>query len=201
MRDLALLVADKNMDFAVRGILSRPQALGIRPVTYEIRQHVNRDGGVRTTGPETLALLRKQFRNGIAMLDWEGSGTKAKSAIELEQELDARLRQSWRDRAKAIVIEPELDVWIWGSDNALREILEWPGGQTIRQWLAARGYKFDGSGKPVRPKEALDELMVWLDQPRSSVLYEKITGKISIAHCVDPAFMRLRSTLKSWFPQ
>jgi hypothetical protein len=59
---------------------------------------------------------------------------------------------------------------------------------------------FDGSGKPVRPKEALDELMVRLDQPRSSVLYEKITGKISLAQCVDPAFKRLRTTLQSWFP-
>jgi hypothetical protein len=72
MKDLALLVADKNMDFAVRGILNRPRALGIRSVTYETRQHVNRDGGVRTSGPETLALLRQQFLHGIAMLDWEG---------------------------------------------------------------------------------------------------------------------------------
>jgi hypothetical protein len=123
MRDLALLVADKNMDFAVRGILSRPKALGIRTVIYEIRQHVNRDGGVRTTGPETLALLRQQFSHGIVMLDREGSGTE-KSAIELEQDLDLRLARSWDKRAKAIVIEPELDVWIWGSDTALVNVFE-----------------------------------------------------------------------------
>jgi hypothetical protein len=86
MKDLALLVADKNMDFAMHGILGRAQALGIRPITHEIRQHVNRDGGVRTTGPETLALLRHQFHRGIVMLDWEGSGTKADSAVALEQE-------------------------------------------------------------------------------------------------------------------
>lgn len=91
MKDLALILADKNMDFAMRGILGRPRAIGIRSVSYEIRQHVNRDGGVRTTGPETLALLRKQFHHGLVMLDWEGSGTKAKNAIALEQELDARL--------------------------------------------------------------------------------------------------------------
>jgi hypothetical protein len=200
MKDLALLVADKNMDFAMRGILNRSKALGIRSVTYESRQHVNRDGGVRTTGPETLALLRKQFHHGIVMLDWEGSGTKAKSAIGLEQELDERLARTWGTRAKAIAIEPELDVWIWGTDNALRSIFEWPEAESIRGWLAGRGYAFDDSQKPVRPKEALDELMVWLDQPRSSVLYERITGKISLAQCVDPAFRRLRSTLQSWFP-
>jgi hypothetical protein len=200
MKDLALLVADKNMDFAMRGILNRHKALGTRSVSYEIRQHVNRDGGVRTTGPETLALLRQQFRHGIVMLDWEGSGSKAKSAIALEQELDARLERTWGDRTKAIVIEPELDVWIWGSDNALAKILEWSEDQGIREWLTGRGYVFDGSQKPMRPKEALDELMVWLNHPRSSVLYERITGKISLAQCVDPAFRRLRSILQSWFP-
>jgi hypothetical protein len=200
MKDLALLVADKNMDFAMRGILNRHKALGTRSVSYEIRQHVNRDGGVRTTGPETLALLRQQFRHGIVMLDWEGSGSKAKSAIALEQELDARLERTWGDRAKAIVIEPELDVWIWGSDNALVKILEWSEDQGIREWLTGRGYAFDGSQKPMRPKEALNELMIWLNHPRSSVLYERITGKISLAQCVDPAFRRLRSTLQSWFP-
>ena len=46
MKDLALLVADKNMDFAMRGILNRARALGMRAVSYEIRQHVGRDGGV-----------------------------------------------------------------------------------------------------------------------------------------------------------
>src|ERR1035438_7452055 len=95
MKDLALLVADKNMDFAMRGILSRPKALGIRSVSYEIRQHGGRDGGVRTTGPETLARLRREFSYGIVMLDWEGSGTRANSAIALERELDLRLSPVW----------------------------------------------------------------------------------------------------------
>jgi hypothetical protein len=152
MKDLALLVADKNMDFAMRGILNRPKALGIRPVTFEIRQHVNRDGGVRTTGPETLALLRKQFHRGIAMLDWEGSRTKPKSAIELERDLDVRLARSWGDRAKAIVIEPELDVWIWGSENALIKILEWPESQGIREWLA-EPWEFSTVLKSLRPEK------------------------------------------------
>jgi hypothetical protein len=104
------------------------------------------------------------------------------------------------NNAKAIVIEPELDFWIWGSDNALSEILEWPGTHSSRQWLRGRGYLFDRSGKPVRPKEALDELTKRLEQPRSSVLYEKITARISLAQCVDPAFRRLRSAPQAWFP-
>ena len=32
MKDLVVLVSDKNMEFVVKGLLSRPPALGIRDV-------------------------------------------------------------------------------------------------------------------------------------------------------------------------
>src|SRR4051794_18919350 len=132
MKDLALLVADKNMDFAMRGILGRPESLGIRAVTYEIEQHGGRDGGVRTTGPETIARLKRECHFGMIMLDWEGSGASAASAIILEHELDQRLAQTWGDRAKAIVIEPELDAWAWGSDHSMGSVVGWAKDRKIR---------------------------------------------------------------------
>jgi hypothetical protein len=201
MKDLALLVADKNMDFAMRGILARPEALGIRPVEYEIKPHPGRDGGARTTGPEILSLLRSQFHHGILMLDWEGSGAGTGTAMDLEAELDRRLTAFWgqEGQAKAIVIEPEVDAWVWGSDNVLRELLGWSERKPIRAWLRGRGYDFGANQKPVRPKEALEDLMVTVDQPRSSDLYLKATGRISLHKCSDPAFQRLRDTLRSWF--
>ena len=139
MKDLALLVADKNMDFALRGILQRHESLGIRAVTYETQLHPGRDGGVRTSGPEILSLLRKQFSYGIIMLDWEGSGSDEDRASTLVNELDERLGQVWGDRAKAIVIEPELDAWVWGSDNVMAEVLGWSEDLPIREWLANKG--------------------------------------------------------------
>ena len=124
MKDLALLVADKDMDYALRGILGRHQALRMRPVSHEIKVHSKHDAGVRTSGPETLALLQKEFAYGILMLDWEGSGTDLAKPEKLEDELNERLdRSGWDGRAKAIVIHPELDVWIWGSDQVLREMI------------------------------------------------------------------------------
>jgi hypothetical protein len=200
MKDLALVVADKNMDFAMRGILTRHDRLGIRSVSFEIKPHIGRDGGVRTTGPETLSLLRHQFRHGLLMLDWEGAGAEASDAVELEKELDERLTKTWGNTSKAIVIDPELDAWIWGSDNAMSAVLGWKSSQTVREWLAGQGYDFDENQKPLRPKEAFERLMVVLNRPRSSALYEKVTGRISLARCVDPAFLRLKTTLQSWFP-
>ncbi len=200
MKDLALVVADKNMDFALRGILARPESIRVCRLSYEIKTHAGRDGGVRTSGPETLALLKRQFRNGLLMMDWEGSGATVGSSRELEQELDGRLAQLWGNQAKAIVIDPELDAWIWGSDNAMSGVLGWAEKQRLRAWLVSHGYELDPSQKPVRPKEALEEVMAYLGEPRSSNLYEKMTSKISLARCVDPAFNRLKMTLQTWFP-
>ncbi len=199
MKDLALLVADKNMDYALRGILSRHESIGVQKLDYEIGQHMGRDGGVRTTGPETLSLLRDQFRDGILMLDWEGSGSDSDNALILEQELDRRLTPFWGKRAKAIVIEPELDAWVWGSDNVMQDVIGWCEDLGIRKWLANRGYEFHQNQKPVLPKEALQTLMEQLRRPRSSALYEKVTAKISLRNCNDPSFNRLKTTLQKWF--
>lgn len=43
--DLALLAADKQMAEALRGMLSRPQALGIRSVSSVVYQHPRKDPG------------------------------------------------------------------------------------------------------------------------------------------------------------
>jgi hypothetical protein len=116
MKDLVILVADKNAQFALRGAFQRPQALGTRPFDYEFRVHIGRDGGDRSSG------------------------------VDL------------------------------------------------------RGFSINADGKPDRPKEELDALVPVHRQPRSSALYEKVTARISLRRCNDPAFSRLRATLEAWFP-
>ena len=117
MKDLMIVVADKNMEFALRGILGRANSLHIRPTDYEIEQYPGRDGGVRVSGPEFLAPSRDQFHHGIIMFDHDGCGAEGFLVEDLERELDVRLQPHWLDRAKSIVIQPEVDIWIWGSDN------------------------------------------------------------------------------------
>lgn len=200
MEDLVLLVADKQMQFTLRGALSRPESLGIRPVSYEFRVHPYRDGGTRTDGATVLSLERTQFSHAMLMLDFEGSGSSELNAVALEQSLDNQLRENWGDRAKSIVIEPELDIWMWGSDNVLQNILGRPDEAGIREWLIGQGFHFTGAGKPTRPKEAMEKLVKKLRRPRSASTYESIAREISLTRCTDPAFIRLRDTLQRWFP-
>ena len=200
MNDLFLLVADKNMDFALKGALERPQALEIRPLQYQIRTHPGRDGGMRKSGPEILALERRSFSHALLVLDFEGSGTDLMSSRALEAQLDERLKRVWDTQAKAIVIEPELDTWMWGSDNAIEEVIHWPPGHAIRAWLREHGFELRSNGKPDRPKEALESLLRQVKLPRSSALYQDIARKISLRRCQDAAFQRLRTQLAAWFP-
>ena len=198
MKNLVLLVADKNAQFALKGALSRPEALGIRPIEFEFLVHPGRDGGTRKSGPEVLALERRRFQHALLVLDFEGSGTDSKA---LEAQLDGRLSGHWKEAAKSIVIEPELDVWVWGADNAVEVAIEWPAGKGVRDWLRERGFAFEANGKPTRPKEALEAALRLPDLPRSSALYQTIAEKISLRRCGDEAFIRLRKQLIEWFPK
>jgi hypothetical protein len=200
MQDLVVLVADKNMQFALQGALGRPQALGVRPFTYEFRSHMGRDGGVRTTGADVLAREETRFRHALMLLDFEGCGQEDDAPLVLEAQLDQQLKSVWDTNAKAIVISPEVDIWLWGNDNVLRDALHWPQDGSIRDWLRGKGFEFNADDKPVRPKEALDAMRPVHKQARSSAMYEKVTKRISLQNCTDAAFVRLRTQLQTWFP-
>jgi hypothetical protein len=197
--DLFILVADKNIHFALEGALARPEAIGIRAISHQIRVHSGRDGGCRTTGVDILALERNLHDAFLLVFDFEGCGAEC-DADELERELDAHLQERVGPKSKAIVVVPEADIWVWGSDNVLSEIFEWPLDTGIRDWLIEREFEFNDQGKPLRPKEALEALLTIHRKPRSSALYKRITSRISLARCSDSAYDRTRQALLDWFP-
>src|SRR5437762_1447368 len=94
MRDLVVLVPDKNTEYAVRGALGREQSLGIRPVDFSVIVDPGRDGGVRRRGTQILRVERQQFTHAVLIFDYEGSGA-AIPAADLENELDAALVADW----------------------------------------------------------------------------------------------------------
>jgi len=103
MKDLVILVADADMEQALRGLLARPGALGIRAgITFDVFRHPRRDPGVFHEAHEFLRLLQGQYRYALVMLDREGSGQEHLSAQEITQAIQTRLDQSgWQDRSAA----------------------------------------------------------------------------------------------------
>ena len=198
MRDLILLVPDKNTEYTVRCALSRPAALGIRQLDFQLLVEQGRDGGVRRRGSQVLGVQQARFSHALLLLDYEGCGSHV-SPVELEAELDKALSMRWGDRAKAIVIDPEVDVWMWGAETHLRSMVDWRDPEDIRPWLESQAFAFTADGKPVRPKEALDAAFRRAQTPRSSARYEQAARRISLTRCKDEAFLRLRASVVEWF--
>jgi hypothetical protein len=198
MRDLILLVPDKNTEYTMRGALSRPEALGIRQIDFQVLVDQGRDGGVRRRGSQVLGVQQARFSHALLVLDYEGCGSDV-APVELEAALDNALSMSWGDRAKAIVIDPEVDVWMWGAETHLRSMVGWRFPEDIRPWLVSQSFAFSADGKPARPKEALEAAFRRARTPRSSARYEQVAQRISLTRCRDGAFLRLRASVVGWF--
>lgn len=199
-QDLFVLAADTSMETVIEKGLQRNESLGIRQVTVHATTHAGRDGGARTTGVSLMATQASLFEHGLLVFDHEGSGAR-EAALDLEARLDEELARAWGDRAKAIVIDPEVDIWLWGSNNALAQVLNWSNPNSIRDWLLSEGFAFDTANKPIRPKEAIEAVLRECRIVRSAAIYGKIVERISLARCTDQAFRRLSEALAGWFRQ
>ena len=201
-RDLVVLAADRNTEAVVRGVLNRPRAIGIRSASFDIHRHPNKDPGCLLEGIEFLDAFSEMFCHALLIFDLEGCGQKT-SALDLEKELENEFIQSpWGKRAAVIVIEPELDIWVWSDSPHVERILGWTGHSPgLRSWLMKKGHIEEGMAKPLRPKEALEDALRVVHKPRSSSIYADLASRVSLARCTDRAFVKLKITLQKWFAE
>jgi hypothetical protein len=202
-RDLAVLVADKNMEFAVGSLLARHQSFGIRPLTSTIYRHPERDPGCFRFAHDLLRSSINNHAHALVMFDREGCGREDLTREELEQAVEARLAQNgWDDRAVAVVLDPELEVWVWTDSPHVDAALGWEGqDQTLRAWLMQNGFAFTEREKPIHPKEAVEKVLRLVRKPRSSSIYQQMASGVNFGACVDQAFAKFRATLRLWFAE
>ena len=204
MKDLIILAADKSMEHALKGVLGRPEALGIRPVAVDILVHPERDPGCARRGVEFLnsSGLSNNYRRGLLVFDYEGCGKEQISPPDLQENLNEEFASSsWRGRAKAIVIVPELEAWVWRDSHHVEEVVGWKTKQRgLYRWLRENGWLKERNTKPDRPKEAFEAALRTTKKGRSSSLYLQIAQRVSLAKCEDRAFQDLTKVLKTWFP-
>ena len=201
MKDLVVLAADRSIEAALRGLLSRPKAIGIRPVDYETLAHPRRDPGCRLQSHEFLYPLRGVNRHALVVFDREGSGS-IEPALTIEERVRGLLHANgWESRSDVVVIDPELDVWVWSDSPKVDEALRWAGRKPpLRAWLGSRGLWPTGQPKPANPKSAVLMALRDVGIPPSSSIYLRLATTVSVERCVDPAFGRLRDRLRAWFP-
>lgn len=200
--DLIALVADADMEGTVRALLSRPSALGIRPITFDVKRHIQRDAGCRSGAHDFLRLWLHAFRYAVVLFDHEGCGREQKGRNQVEIEVEKRLEvNGWRDRCAVVVIAPELESWVWSDSPAVDDALGWRGKTPgLREWARSEtGFWHSNNVKPDRPKEAFDAALRKVKKPRSAALFEELARRVSVDGCIDPAFLKFRRVLSEWF--
>lgn len=200
-KDLFVLAADSDAHRVLEAILKTPARLGIRPVTFEIERHPEHDPGCRLGSTEYLRPFLGRFRHALVVFDRDGCGS-TKTRREIQNEITADLAANgWQDRARAIVIAPELEIWVWGSWSNLAKVLE-SGEAVLREVVTRQGHPISGLGKPTDPKTALGAVIRNRQQSgrrhrRSPRLFEQLATNAPLNGCRDPAFRELRKTLRT----
>ena len=201
-KDLFVLAADKNAVSALRGIFSRPEALGIRPIESDIRDFFERDPGCARHGVEFMSNLSNKYDHGLLIFDHEGSGREQTHPQDLQKELNEEFtRSAWGERARTVVLSPELEVWVWSNSPHVDDVAGWRNRQpSLRPWLIERGWLQESQVKPAHPKEAFEAALREVRKQRSSSLYQQIAERVSLSRCEEPSFLEFKDILRQWFP-
>ena len=200
-KDLVILAADKDMENALAGLLTRRQSLGLREVNADIQVHQEHDPGCAQRGVAFLSIFARQYRHGLLIFDHQGSGREGYTPQELQNQLNRELAAAWDNRARAIVLAPELEAWVWSGSPHIAEVVGWRGRPLpLSDWLREQDLLQPGAVKPEHPKKAFLEALHAAQTPRSASLYRQLAEKVSLRRCQDAAFLELRSILREWFP-
>ncbi len=188
-----MLVADRSMRLGFNALLSRHRELGVRPFSFEVFEHSQRDPGVYHNCHEFLRPMLRDYNKALVVFDWEGSGVEKYTPEELESRVEDRLsRNGWKDRCAALVLYPELEAWVWAESAVLANLLGMRRTE-LRKWLASRG-------KPKDPKTTLENLLKKAGRPYTSEFIRDLGLDGSFHTCRDRAFRKFLRVLRTWFP-
>jgi hypothetical protein len=136
------------------------------------------------------------------MCDRHGCGKEPLPREQIETQIEQRLRANgWPDRSAAVVLDPELEAWVWGDWQSVADFIRWPGsGADLRNWLIGEQFLRPDQSKPRNPKEALQAAMKRVRIPFSGAIHQGLGERAAFAACTDPAFLKLVATLREWFP-
>lgn len=199
MTDLLVLCADKRMKAVVEAILGRPQALGIRAITFDVlTPGTHKDGGARQHGPSILAVQRNEYEHAVLMFDHHGCGDK-RPAHAIRDELLLQMRPVWQDSGAIIIIEPELEAWLFRGHMHFREVVK-AGTPGLLTWLHETN-AMDHGGKPDDPKAAIEGYLEAFRVPPSSANYRLVASRASLRPetCQSRSYGELVVSLRQWF--
>ena len=197
-----MVTADGDAAGAIRTLLQRHQALSIRKVTAQVDRYVGRDSGCYLRAHDYLRSFIRQFNYALVVFDRHGCGNEGQPPVALEEEVEERLRRNgWADRSAAIVLDPELESWVWSDSPEVDRTLGWAErSPKLRSWLQEQRLWPAEARKPHGPKMAMARALKAVGMRRSPATFRQLAERVSLRRCSDPAFIKLKTTLQRWFP-
>lgn len=202
MKDIIIAVADSYQEKLIEALLPRfPVSSNTSQFTFEVVRNPGNDAGSYNDSHELLRPFINQYNYSIVIFDYEGCGAEhIKSREQIESEVESLLEKNgWMDRTAAIVIQPEVEAWLWQDNPHVERALGWENFLSLYQWARQEGKIAHGEAKPLRPKETLELALRLSRVAKSSATYAQIAATVSYRNCTDQAFLKLVKRITDWF--
>lgn len=212
-RDLFVALPDLDAENVVKTLLTeRQEALDIvlefcpaNCPSGDLLRYNRRDSGCARDAVNILRPVQQSHRHALLLFDHHGSGKEDRAAELLEEEIEEELfRNGWdKNAVAAVVLEPELEAWVWSGSVHVPKILGWGNdSEGLRSFLKQTDFWRTDREKPDQPKEAMEAALHHKGQPggRAS-LFQELAKIVSVKHCSDRSFNKFTRVLQEWFPK
>lgn len=206
-RDLFVIVADLDAENTIKTLLcKRQESLRIRVdfnPSSDLLRYSRRDSGCYKDAVRLLRPPTRTHRHALLCFDRHGCGADDKNREEIEAELECKLpRVGWPNGTAAVVVlEPEVEAWIWADSPHVASVLGWRDDRAaLREYLETKGLWDAGAPKPNDPKVAMEQALRKKRQAGGARLFASLALNVTVQQCQDPSFRKFHDTLKGWFP-
>jgi len=201
-KDLIVLVADLDAENAIIALLDRSPSLGAHDIAYDLIRHTEHDPGCCKSCVEMLRRHQTTHARALVLFDRHGSGRDCDLRQDIELSIEDALRGSgWNDRAAVVVLDPELEIWVWSDSPHVCSSLGWENRRDLDAFLLQEGWIGNRGEKPSRPKEAMRAVLRQSRTAVSARIFSQLAKNVSLNRCTDRAFSKLKTTLRDWFPE
>lgn len=209
-RELFVVVADLDAENAIKTLLvDRQPALGITldfnpapPPQGDLLRYAGRDSGCYKDAVDLLRAPQRTHHHAMLIFDRHGCGAESKDRDTLERDIEANLyANGWAAGAvSVIVIDPELEAWVWSASPRVSDVLGWQDDRDgLRPFLANAKLWEAEAPKPADPQKAMKTALREKQKPRGARLFADLASRVGVHQCQDAAFRKFSDTLQRWF--
>jgi hypothetical protein len=201
MNELIILVPCIDIETVLDTLLTyRTNDLKITPINFKILRHPNRDSGCCKDAVNSIRPFIKSYKYALVVFDKHGSGKDEDVKKNIEETIEEELgKNGWKDKCACIVIEPELENWVWVKSDHIAHSLGWKNWKELYSWLIKEKHWTEGNPKPKDPKDAMDTVLRICQKRHSASIFKNITQNVTFESCIDTSFFKLKTVLNRWF--